>query len=198
MPAVKTLLYLDEQRQVVGDGHEIGIHGWIHELNSVLPYAAERDVWMLRCQSFWPYTPPAAVFENIRREFDAAYDEGGLFQLTMHLHVIGYRSRIWILEELIRHARERGNVWFATHAEVVEWACAHADQTKRNLTSGEPALTMFLTAARLAVAAISQALPVAAALRAAFRKKNSRTFGVRLPRAASCPDQLGIRTVSIT
>jgi len=25
----------------------------------------------------------------------------GLFQLTMHPHVIGYRSRIWIIEELI-------------------------------------------------------------------------------------------------
>ena len=82
--------------------------------------------WMHRGQSFRPYTPPAAVFEIFRREFDAAYDEGGLFQLTMHPHVIGYRSRIWILEELIRHARQRGSVWFATHAEVVEWVCAHA------------------------------------------------------------------------
>jgi hypothetical protein len=44
----------------------------------------------------------------------------------MHPHVIGYRSRIWILEELIRHARQRGNVWFATHAEVIDWVCAHA------------------------------------------------------------------------
>jgi peptidoglycan/xylan/chitin deacetylase (PgdA/CDA1 family) len=66
------------------------------------------------------------VFEIFHREFDAAYDEGGLFQLTLHPHVIGYRSRIWILEELIRHARQRGSVWFATHVEVVEWACAHA------------------------------------------------------------------------
>ena len=204
VPAVTALLYPDEQRQVAGDGHEIGIHGWIHELNSVLPHAAERDLmlraadtleqvtgvravgmrtpswdfspntlsiakemglrydsslmadedcyellldgepsgvielpvewvrddavyfWMHRGQSFRPYTPPAAVFEIFRREFDAAYDEGGLFQLTMHPHVIGYRSRIWILEELIRHARQRGSVWFATHAEVVDWACAHA------------------------------------------------------------------------
>ena len=70
--------------------------------------------WMQRGQSFRPYTPPAAVFKIFRREFDAAYDEGGLFQLTLHPHVVGYRSRIWILEELIRHARQRGSVWFAT------------------------------------------------------------------------------------
>ena len=183
MPAVTALLHPDEQRRVVAEGHEIGIHGWIHELNSVLPYEAERDLmlrsadvlekisgvrpvgmrtpswdfsrntlaiekemgllydsslmsdedcyellldgeptgvvelpveWvrddavyfmMNRFSALRPYTPPADVFDIFRREFDAAYDEGGIFQLTMHPHVIGYRSRIWILEELIRHAQ---------------------------------------------------------------------------------------------
>ena len=46
-PAVTALLHADEQRRVVAEGHEIGIHGWIHELNSVLPYEVERDL-MLR------------------------------------------------------------------------------------------------------------------------------------------------------
>jgi hypothetical protein len=40
----------------------------------------------------------------------------------MHPHVIGYRSRIWILEEIIRHAKGHGDVWFASHHEVVAWA----------------------------------------------------------------------------
>jgi len=31
---------------VVAEGHEIGIHGWIHELNSILPQEAERDLMM--------------------------------------------------------------------------------------------------------------------------------------------------------
>jgi len=44
----------------------------------------------------------------------------------MHPHVIGYRSRIWILEEIIRHAKARKGVWFATHAEIVDWAKQHA------------------------------------------------------------------------
>src|SRR3989440_3617752 len=47
VPAVSALLHPDEQRRVVAEGHEIGIHGWIHELNSVLPMEAERDL-MLR------------------------------------------------------------------------------------------------------------------------------------------------------
>jgi hypothetical protein len=44
VPAVAALLYEDEQRRVVAEGHEVGIHGWIHELNSQLPYAVERDL----------------------------------------------------------------------------------------------------------------------------------------------------------
>src|SRR6266851_1737763 len=47
VPAVIALLYPDEQRRVVGEGHEIGIHGWIHERNSTLGYRDERDL-MLR------------------------------------------------------------------------------------------------------------------------------------------------------
>ena len=44
VPAVIATLYPDEQRRVVEAGHEVGIHGWIHERNSVLPAAAERDL----------------------------------------------------------------------------------------------------------------------------------------------------------
>jgi peptidoglycan-N-acetylglucosamine deacetylase len=204
VPAVAALIYPDEQRRIVAEGHEIGIHSWIHELNSVLPYEAERDLmlraadtleritkvrpvgtrtaswdfsphtlriekemglvydsslmadedcyellldgeptgivelpveWvrddavyfmMHRFQSLRPYTPPEGVFDVFRREFDAAYEDGGIFQLTTHPHIIGYRSRIWIVDELIRHAKARGDVWFATHRDVVEWAKAHA------------------------------------------------------------------------
>jgi peptidoglycan/xylan/chitin deacetylase (PgdA/CDA1 family) len=203
VPAVSALLHPEEQRRLVADGHEIGIHGWIHELNSVLPYEAERDLmlrsadtlekitgvravgirtpswdfspntlkiavemglaydsslmaddncyellldgeptgvvelpveWirddavyfsMHRFQSLRPYTPPTDVFEIFKRELDYALEEGGLFQLTMHPHIITARSRIWILEELIRYAKEKG-AWFATHAEVVAYALAHA------------------------------------------------------------------------
>ena len=63
---------------------------------------------MHRFSSLRPYTPPTDVLDIFRREFDAAYDEGGIFQLTMHPHIIGYRSRIWIVDELIRHAKAQG------------------------------------------------------------------------------------------
>ena len=204
VPAVTALLYPDEQRRVVAEGHEIGIHGWIHERNSVLPAKDERDLQMrsadvlervsgvrpvgIRTPS-WDFSPitlaitkemglvydsslmadvdcyelvmngentgvvelpvewirddavyfnmnrfaslrpqiaPGDVFDIFKRELEAAHREGGIFQLTMHPHVSGYRSRVWILEELIRHARSLGSVWFATHADIVRYAKEHA------------------------------------------------------------------------
>ena len=46
VPAVAALLYPDEQRRVIAEGHEIGIHSWIHELNSTLPPENERELQM--------------------------------------------------------------------------------------------------------------------------------------------------------
>ena len=69
---------------------------------------------------------PTDVLDIFKREFDMTYDERGVCQLTFHPFVIGYRSRIWVLEALIEHARARGDVWFATHAEVAEWVRANS------------------------------------------------------------------------
>jgi peptidoglycan/xylan/chitin deacetylase (PgdA/CDA1 family) len=41
--------------------------------------------------------------------------------LTLHPHISGHRSRLLVLERLIAHAKARGEVWFATHAEVARW-----------------------------------------------------------------------------
>jgi peptidoglycan/xylan/chitin deacetylase (PgdA/CDA1 family) len=43
-PAVSALLHPEEVRGVADEGHEIGIHSWIHEANTTLPYEAERDL----------------------------------------------------------------------------------------------------------------------------------------------------------
>ncbi len=44
VPAVTALLHPDEQKRVIAEGHEIGIHSWIHEFNSQLPPQDERDL----------------------------------------------------------------------------------------------------------------------------------------------------------
>lgn len=207
VPAVAALLHPEEQRRVIAEGHEIGLHGWIHEVNSTLPEEAERELhfraadtlekitgvrpvgmrtpswdfspstlkiqrelgliydsslmadndpyelvengeptgvvelpveWirddapyfnMNRFQALRPYTPPPAVLDIFRREFDGAHREGGLFLLTMHPHVTGYRSRLFILEELIAHMKAAGGCWFATHADIARYCAAEAGIT---------------------------------------------------------------------
>jgi peptidoglycan/xylan/chitin deacetylase (PgdA/CDA1 family) len=203
-PAVAALLHPDEIRAVADEGHEIGIHSWIHELNTTLPLVAERDLtlraaevltkltgtrpvgmrtaswdfspntlgiiremgllydsslmadddpyeltdageatgivelppeWirddavyfpMLRHSTLRPYTPPSAVEEIFTAEFDGAWQEGGLFLLTMHPHIIGHRSRLPLLDRLLGHAKAKGGCWFATHAQVARWCLANA------------------------------------------------------------------------
>ncbi len=197
VPAVIATLYPAEQRRIVGEGHEVGIHGWIHERNSVLEPEVETDLtrrsaetlaaitgvapvgmrtpswdfsqqtlriirdlgllydsslmaddepyelleegkptgvveipveWirddavyfnMHRNTGLRPYTPPRSVLEIWKSEFDGAFEERGLFQLTMHPHIIGHRSRVAMLEQLIRYIRSFPGVWFATHEQVV-------------------------------------------------------------------------------
>ena len=43
-PAVSALLHPEEVRATADDGHEIGIHSWIHEANTTLTREAERDL----------------------------------------------------------------------------------------------------------------------------------------------------------
>ena len=199
IPGVSALLHPDDVRRIAADGHEVGLHGWIHERNSNLEEADERDLTLksadvltkmagtppvgLRTPSWdfsaatlkiireigllydsslmgdddpyelledddptgivelpveWikddypylgmdrlspirPHTAPSLVGEVWRREFDGAYVEGGLFLLTMHPHIIGHRSRMSILEELVQHMRSRPGVWFATHEQIARY-----------------------------------------------------------------------------
>jgi len=204
VPAVSAMLHPEEQRRIIAEGHEIGIHSWIHEMNGDLPPEAERDLQLraadvlekvsgqrpvgIRTPSWdfspvtlsitremgliydsslmaddepyellengeptgvveipveWirddapyftfdfrrnarPFTPPGGLLSILTAEFDAAYEERGLFQLTMHPHVIGHRSRMAMLDALIAHINGRGKVWFATHADVARWCLANA------------------------------------------------------------------------
>lgn len=46
VPAISAKLHLEEIRAIMAKGsHEIGLHGWIHERNSLLPEATERELF---------------------------------------------------------------------------------------------------------------------------------------------------------
>ena len=67
------------------------------------------------------YTPPRELLRVYIDEFDKAYEEGTMFLLTMHPHIIGHRSRIVILEELIAHIRQKSDIWWATHEQAARY-----------------------------------------------------------------------------
>ena len=199
VPAVIAMLYPDEQKRVIAEGHVVAIHSWIHELNSALAPEDERELqmrsadkleeitgvrpvgirtpswdfsqhtmeitremgliydsslmaddepyeilengkpsgvvelpveWIRDDAPYWamdrftglrPYTPPSGVLEVFKREFDGAYTDNGLFLLTMHPHFIGHRSRIQVLEELLRYINSHPDVWCATHADIARY-----------------------------------------------------------------------------
>jgi len=65
-----------------------------------------------------PVPRPRDVLQAWTDEYRAARRSGGLFQLTMHPDLIGRRSRLVVLAELLEEMTADGDVWFATHAQV--------------------------------------------------------------------------------
>jgi peptidoglycan/xylan/chitin deacetylase (PgdA/CDA1 family) len=66
--------------------------------------------------------PSPALVEPIwESEFDVAYDEHGLYVLTMHPHISGHRSRVAWLDKLITHMKSKPGVWFATEEEIARY-----------------------------------------------------------------------------
>ena len=194
VPAVSALLHPEEIPACVAAGHEIALHGWIHEWNTVLDRATERDLLFrsidvlerlsgsrptgIRTPS-WDFSehtldlireaqltydlslmaddepyelladgadghrrdprgmdprrravpdhgpihrhPPVHAAARAPADLDRrvrARPQDGLFQLTMHPHLIGHRSRIVVLEELLEHISAAGGAWFARHDEI--------------------------------------------------------------------------------
>jgi peptidoglycan/xylan/chitin deacetylase (PgdA/CDA1 family) len=117
-----SLMADDDAYELLADGEPSGIvelpPEWIRD---------DAVYWnMQRFSGLRPYTPPSAVEEIFRAEFDGAFAEGGLFLLTLHPHISGHRSRIGVLERLIAYIKAAGKVWFATHEQVARWCLRQA------------------------------------------------------------------------
>ena len=67
------------------------------------------------------YMNPREVMQVWIDEFDRAWEEGTMFLLTMHPHVIGHCSRLVALEGLIEHIKSKGGIWFATHEQATRY-----------------------------------------------------------------------------
>ncbi len=120
-----TLMAMDEPYEVLLNGQPSGI--------VELPVSRILDDYpTLSAPRFGPSALPSPelVFESFRDDFDAAYQEGTLFLLTLHPHFIGMRSRIGYLEDLITYIKSQPNVWFATAEEAARYVKQQAGMTK--------------------------------------------------------------------
>ena len=72
---------------------------------------------------------PELIFETFRDDFDLAYQEGTLFVLTLHPHVVGMRSRIIYLDRLVHHIKQKPGVWFATGEQIARYIKQQAGLT---------------------------------------------------------------------
>lgn len=72
---------------------------------------------------------PELIFEAFRDEFDVAYDEGTMVVFTLHPHVVGMRSRIVHLDQLIRYMKGKPGVWFATAEQIARYVKQQAGLT---------------------------------------------------------------------
>ena len=96
-----SLMADDEPCELLQDGQPIGVVELpVEWIKDDAPYFG-----MNRASGLRPYTAPSAVLEIFKAEFDGAVAERGLFLLTMHPHITGHRSRMWVLEALIEHMK---------------------------------------------------------------------------------------------
>ena len=215
VPVVAAQLHPEAVDAILRNGrHEIGIHGWVHELAQELTGEEERELlersfdfwrerlgrppagirtpswdftshtlgiiqelgflydsslmgddrpyelvdagaptgvvelpveWLLddypyfqidSAQGSRPYIQPDAVCRIWEAEFDMAYQEGTLFLLTMHPQVIGHRSRLMMVERLIKRLREHPRVWFATHEAIARYVSENATRSGSTENNG--------------------------------------------------------------
>jgi peptidoglycan-N-acetylglucosamine deacetylase len=86
VPAVTAKLYPDDVKEIVAKGHEVALHGWIHENNSLLSEDIERQLMKRSTDTLtqiagvkpvgirtpsWDFSPATL---KIIREFDLLYD----------------------------------------------------------------------------------------------------------------------------
>jgi peptidoglycan-N-acetylglucosamine deacetylase len=104
--------------------HEILLNGSVSAMIEI-PFSWElSDYIVLHNDEMWQGRMPSpdAVLEVYKSDFDVAYAERTVFNLTLHPQVIGRRSRAAMLDKLISYIASKENVWFATLGQIAQYA----------------------------------------------------------------------------
>jgi peptidoglycan/xylan/chitin deacetylase (PgdA/CDA1 family) len=116
------LLY-DSSLQARDDAYEVLLEGQPSGLVELPNNPYRNDYRYLTSARTGPglLPSPTLVFETFRADFDVAYEEGTLFVLTLHPHVVGMRSRITYLDDLVHYIKAKPGVWFATGEQIARY-----------------------------------------------------------------------------
>jgi hypothetical protein len=61
---------------------------------------------------------PSTAVAGFQEEFDAAWEQGGLWIAVWHPFVTGRRARIRAVDGLIKYMIDKGSVWFASMEQI--------------------------------------------------------------------------------
>jgi peptidoglycan/xylan/chitin deacetylase (PgdA/CDA1 family) len=64
---------------------------------------------------------PTLLYQLYKEEFDAAYDEGTLFVLTLHPFLTGHRAPMQHLDQFVAYMKSKPGVWFATGEQIAQY-----------------------------------------------------------------------------
>jgi peptidoglycan-N-acetylglucosamine deacetylase len=136
-------LLVDAGYQYFGNGLADDIpYYWVTDFDSeksllTMPYYYHYD------DQFFLLFPPQGgsgmehsdtLFANWMAEFNAQYQRGRFFSMTLHPHSIGWCNRFILLERFLTHLREQSDVWNPTSRECATyWQKAFPASTTLNL-----------------------------------------------------------------
>lgn len=132
MPLLKKagLLY-DSTLQARDEAYEVLLQGQASGVVELPVNAYLNDYRFLTSARTGPglLPSPELIFETFRDDFDVAYEEGTMVVLTLHPHVVGMRSRIIYLDQMIRYMKGKPGVWFATGEQIARYVKQQAGLT---------------------------------------------------------------------
>lgn len=107
-----SLMAMDEPYEVMSNGEATGL------VELAIDWTLTETPYLGRGGTL---PSPDKLFQLYREEFDGAYEEGTLFVLTLHPHVVGHRAPMRYLAELISYMKSKPGVWFATGEQIARY-----------------------------------------------------------------------------
>jgi peptidoglycan/xylan/chitin deacetylase (PgdA/CDA1 family) len=107
-----SLMAMDEPYEVMSNGEATGL------VELAIDWTLTETPYLGRNGAL---PSPDSLFQLYKDEFDGAYQEGTLFVLTLHPHVVGHRAPMRYFDEFVAYIKSKPGVWFATGEQIARY-----------------------------------------------------------------------------